>query len=312
MKNYLTFRQLDSALIHKAGLNENDIVPALRLLYINNKLMKVYRLLDGLNDPWYHRRATLTVGSDCESSALTSQAIITPFNATKGEISITELGTLSPGTVAVVTIYNAAHVHQGTFAVVVTATDGDGCNYVTLEGTPLEYDGPNTTDYGTIYVIRSFSQSTASISSLYVKDIARIWDNGYTGGKERIFTEIKDPQIFSVLHRDPFFDGKIAWYHRGDSIDFYVPSAVTAGVVQMEYRGKPALATDFDSDVLIDIPPEDNQVLMDEVLAEYLTHMKMDIPVDVAQRQAEFQKRYEAATADIERKANLIKGKRGS
>lgn len=301
MKNYLSFRQLDSALIHKAALNESDIVPALRIAYINNKLMKIYRLLDGLNDPWYHKQSlAVSVAAEISNQALTFTGTTVVVRTTGtwklGEI-FTLVATDGTGTIVVDVvgiITGGAGTVNGTFTV--------------LKGTPVDTGSAAAT---TGMIFGSPNLSTIDLSALYVKNITRLWDNGYTGGKERIFTEIKDPQIFAVLHRDPFFDTRVAWYHRGDSVLLYVPSGITLGTVNMEYRGKPVPCTDFDTDVYVDIPPEDNQVLMDEVLAEYLTHAGKPVPEDVMQRQAEFQKRYDAALADVERHSALIKGKRG-
>jgi len=332
VKNYLTFRQLDSALVHKAGLNENDIVPNLRIAYINNKLMKIYRLLDGLNDPWYHKQSlAVTAGSDIvevkvnragqSSSTVLCTAtgmIITATQPWKlGEIFVlcrsewdhdaspTPQNTSKAFVGRVTAIDNTAPYYTCTFEVIGGTTPG-AADYL--------WDTVGSGYYTAFDLIKIQSPSTLiiSLASLYVKDILRIWDNAYTGGKNRIFTEIKDPQIFSNLHRDPFFDKQVAWFQRGESVELYVGTTATAlGTINIEYRGKPTPCTDFDTDVYIDIPPEENQVLMDEVYAEYLTHMKIEIPSEVQARQAEFSKRYESAMADVQRRETMVHGKRG-
>jgi hypothetical protein len=310
VKNTLTFRLLDAALIHKAGLNENDIVPDLRIAYINNKLMKIYRLLDGLNDPWYHKQSlAVTVGSDVIIQGDVAHAV---WNIDVSAHTITRVlaANWKLGEVFVLTISDAT-TNVPFVGRVIQVNSIYKCTYEVIAGTETAYtDVAN--QRGTYVRISAPASSTIDISSLYVKDILRIWDNAYTGGKVRIFTEIKDPQIFSVLHRDPYFNNRIAWFHRGDTIELFVGSTATAlATVNFEYRGKPTPCTDFDTDVYVDIPPEDNQVLMDEVFAEYLTHMKMPVPEDIANRQKEFAARYDAAMQDVQRKQALVTGKRG-
>jgi hypothetical protein len=66
MKNFLTFRELDLAAMSKAGLSENDIPAEVRQRLVNMKLMELYKLLDGLNDPFYDRTTTLTTDNDID------------------------------------------------------------------------------------------------------------------------------------------------------------------------------------------------------------------------------------------------------
>lgn len=305
MKNFLTFRQLDSALVHKAELNENDIPPDLRMVYINDKLMKIYRLLDGLNDPWYHKQSlAVTVSGDVETL---TDAQISSYTASTNTI-VRAAGTWKLGQVLVVSIWNGAS-HVADFVGIVNGGAGTATATLTVIGTDADKGAYSIT----VTVLKSASSSVIDLSNLYVKDVLRVWDNGYTGGKVRIFSPIQDPAIFSVLHRDPFYDKRIAFYHRGDTIELYSgPTATALGTVNFEYRGKPTPVTDFDTDVVIDIPPEDNQILMDEVLAEYLTHVGKPIPEDVAARQTEFQKRYDAAMQDIQKKQAMVRGVRNN
>ena len=67
MKNPLTFAQLDSQCRKQCGnLTDTDIMPQTRQGYINSKMMKVYAMLDGVNDPWYNLTTTLTAAADQE------------------------------------------------------------------------------------------------------------------------------------------------------------------------------------------------------------------------------------------------------
>lgn len=307
MKNFLTFRQLDSALIHKAGLNENDIPPTLRQLYINDKLMKIYRLLDGLNDPWYHKQLlALSVGTDVEFLV---DYNISSYSAGTHSIIRTS-GVWKVGQVLSVVLYDTlGGVIASWVGIVSTVTAGILATLNIVAGT----DQNKSTHQMVVTVLLSPTNNLIDLSNTYLKNIVRIYDNAYVGGKTRIFSPISDPAIFSVLHRDPFFDNRVAFFHRGDSVELYVgPTATALGTVNMEYRGKPTPCSDFDTDVLIDIPPEDNQVIMDEVLAEYLTHVGKPIPEDVANRQVEFQKRYDAAMADVQKQQTMIRGVRNN
>jgi len=304
VKNYLTFRALDSALLHKASLNENDVIPALRITMINQKLMKIYRLLDGLNDPWYHKQGlAVTVAGDVE---FLGTASITSYTASTNTI-VRSTGTWINGQLLSCVINNGSGTLVANFLGIVASGGGTATAVLTVIGT----DADKSSNTMNVTVLKSPAAAVIDLSATYVKDILRVWDNGYTGGKPRIFTQIKDPQIFSVLHRDPFFDGRVAWFHRGDTVELYIGASATAlATVNYEYRGKPTLCADFDSDVVIDLPPEDNQVLMDEVLSEYLQAANKEVPPDVAARTLEFSKRYEAAMNDLA-KQQTTRGVRG-
>jgi hypothetical protein len=291
LKNFLSFKQLDSALLHKAELNENDIPQTLRIVYINEKLMKMYRLLDGLNDPWYHKQAlAVTVTSDVDTL---TNAQITSYTASTNTL-VRAAGTFKLGQVMTLSFWTAGGAHLADFVGIVASGAGTATAVLTVIGTDADFTG-----IGTVTILKSAASSVIDLSALYVKDLVRVYDNGYTGGKVRLFSPIADAKLLSVLHRDPFFDGRIAYFHRGDTVELYIgPTAAALGTVSFEYRGKPTPCADLDTDVFIDLPPEDNQSLMDEVLAEYLTHTGKPIPPDVAGRQAEFQAKYGAAERD--------------
>ena len=302
----MNFRQLDTALLHKAGLNENDVIPALRIVMINDKLMKLYRLLDGLNDPWFHKTTTLAAASDVE---ILTDAQVTSF--TSGTLTLVRAaGTWRLGQLLSISIFSGAGAHVADFLARVASGQGTATAILSvIAGTPV------TLGANKITVVSPFGCAalTLDLSTTYVKDILKIYDNAYTGGKIRLFTPIKDPMIFAVLHRDPFFDARVAYFHLGNTIDLYVgPAAAALGTIQFEYRGKPQLCADFDTDVVIDIPPEDNQILMDEVLSEYLQAAGKGVPPDVQERNNEFQKRYDAAQTDLQKTQATVSGHRSA
>jgi hypothetical protein len=308
MKNFLTFRALDSALLHKADLNENDVIAPLRATMINDKLMKIYRLLDGLNDPWFHKTTTLVAGSDIisirNSGGDIALTAVDPNAKTLQKVA----GVWTVGDIFSMSFWNSSTgARICDFVGKVISINGAICTYTVLKGSDAGMTMSSSTYMG--FQLKGASTLTLDLSSLYVKDILKIYDNGYTGGKIRIFTPIKDPAIFAVLHRDPYFDTRIAFFQLADTVNLYQGAGAAAlGTIQFEYRGKPALCADFDSDVFIDLPPEDNQILMDEVLSEYLQAANKEVPPDVATRNAEFQKRYDAAMADLQKTTTTVKG----
>ena len=159
--------------------------------------------------------------------------------------------------------------------------------------------------------IASYSGTTIDVSGIYFKDFLKIYDNNFTGTlgvQTRIFDEYKDAKLFGDLSANPIITN-VGWHQRGDTIELYVPSgAYPLGTVMGEYRGKPAIYSDATMNNIIDIPPEQNQVLVDEVTASYLIDRGKEVPPDLASRQALYQKQYEAAEAN-KVKSMEIKGK---
>lgn len=301
MKNNLTFGQLDYLCMKAAGnLNESDIFKGVRQGYINSRLMKVYALLIGLNDPFYNRTTSLTVAADQERLAdfTTNGGIITAINSTTKTI-VRSSGVFVAGSIVAVTIYELA----GTGIVVAQwiariTTGGATGTYTVLSGADATY---LLADHGaTVTVIKSLSVSTADLSGTYFRSIVRITDPNYTttpGAKVRLFDRIEDPQVFYNLDKDPFAKDRIAWYLRGDTVDFFVGSTANAmGTPTAEYQGKPGVFTDSTVDDVIDLPPEYNQVLIDEVTTAYVIDRGKKVPDDVAARLKLF---YEASEAQL-------------
>jgi hypothetical protein len=306
MKNYLQFNQLDSACIKKADLNESDIEPALRVLYMNNALQRVYRLLDGLNDPWYTRTSlAVSVSGDVE---ILTDAQITSYASTDNLIDRAS-GSWNLGDVLAISIFSGAGAHVADFVGIVNLIDPNDSSKATL--TVLGTDADLSANKITVIRYKSPTGSIIDLSSLYVKSITRVYDNAYTGGKVRVFRPIMDPLIWSQLHRDPVFYGEVCYRHIGDKVELNVgKNAASLATVNFDYRGKPALCSDVDSANIVDIPPEENDTLMNEVTSLYLQHQGKEAPPDVASRAAEFGKRYDAAVNDAA-KAATVKGKRG-
>lgn len=302
---------LDSALMHKAGINENDIVPDLRMLYVNNKLAQMYRLLDGLNDPWYHKTTTLSAGAD--TIFIKDAGGTTTLSAVDATLHILTrtAGTWKLGEVFSAAFYNSASgARICDFVARISSGAGTAAGtYTVIAGTDVGMT--LTSARYTVAIFAGTAATTLDLSALYVKSILKIYDNAYTGGKIRLYKEIIDPAIFALVHRDPFYVSEVLYFQRGDTLDLFVGTSATAlGTIQFEYRGKPAPCVSLTTDVVIDIPPEENQVLMNEVLAEYLTHVNKPIPQDVADSQKNFQARYSAVVADSQKQLNEVKGKR--
>lgn len=317
MKNYLTFNQLDSMVMHQAGISDSDIVPDVRQAYINDKLMKIYRFVDGLNDPWYNRTATLTVAADVSFYVeRNSVSIPTGATAVMDSISVNQDGEVECEAAGVTFVAGSL--------VNIVMTDVDGlwskvCLVRITIGSTGGFTGTIVTGsffaagFSTLFsegdykicisVVKSLSVTVFDISSMYVKNVVRIFDDQDTGNKPRIFRKVTDANVFATIHRDPFVQKEISWYHRGDTLEFFKGSGVTTaiGTVTMEYRGKPNLFTDASGNTTIDIPPEDNQMLQDEVLAVFLAHVGKSPSADVTERLENYRKMYEAAAAEVEK-----------
>lgn len=305
MKNHLSFSQLDYHCLKAAGgLTEQDIYLATRQGIINMKLMKIFRMLDGLNDPFYNRTTTLTVAADQQLlvDEFVNSGVISEINTTLKAISL-NVGSLAAGSIASITV---AALADGVIAGQWLARIVMGGTVATYEkigaGTEASFDNGSGTHIASMVVINSLSDATVDVSSIYFTEFLRISDDRYTstpGAKIRVFDRVKDPQKFYNHDKDPLATKRIWWYHRGDTIEISVGSAANAiGIVTGEYRGKPALYDDSTADTLIDLPPEDNQMLIDEVVASFLQEKQVVAPPDLMSRMAHYDKMYQAADAN--------------
>jgi hypothetical protein len=304
MKNFLTFNQLDYQCLKQAGnLSDSDIYLATRQGYINSKMMKIYALLDGLNDPFYNRSTVLTPAADQEFLKDEANSVGTIMTLTVSGLTITiERNT---GSFVAGEMLSIARITKSTgnpaYACVARVTTGGAVATATIiSGNMATFAGASQTL--SVIALKSFSVLTADVSGIYFKDFVAVYDDMYTavpGAGIRVFDLITDPKVFYNRSLDVNATKRPACYQKGDNILFYLPSAANAfGTITGEYRGKPALFDDSTINNVIDMPPENNQILIDEVVASYLIEVNKPIPQDIATRTAQYAKMYEAANAD--------------
>jgi hypothetical protein len=307
MKNFLTYGQLDYQCMKQAGnISDNDINPETRQAYVNTKLMKIYQMLDGLNDPFYNRLKTLTAVADQES--IKCGAFAAPNNTLVSVTAATftlvrSAGTFVAGSVVHVFAWDESDDSiLADFWGLITSVAGGGLTavYSLLSGTN------GTATYATTVrllanIFVSMSASSISVADTYFKNFVRISDPEYTtvsGTKIRVFYKKEDPQLFFNHDKDQLATKAVWWYQSGDTIYLSKGASANAlGVITGEYRGKPALYTDATIDNTIDLPPENTQMLVDEVTASYLIDQGKIVPTDIAGRNANYAKAYEAAQA---------------
>jgi len=289
MKNPLTFAQLDYLCLHQGNINDQDVQLPDRRIYVNNTTMKLYGALDGINNPFYNVKGVQTVAADQEVLALSG---ITATTISRGA------GIFVAGSIVSVVQWLTAGGGATGAAVLLVTSGGATAHYTLLSGAiSLAAD---TTSEGV--VIKSFSQTTIDVSGLYIKDIVAMYDG--SGASKRKFYRVRSAEQFNDLLNDPLASDGVYYYWRGDTIDIFVGSSIAAlGVITMEYISKPNLFTDATANNSINIPPEQNQMLMDEVEAQYLMHAKaknpgITIPGDLAGRLENYKAIYDAAAAD--------------
>jgi hypothetical protein len=305
MKNNITFAQLDYLCMKQAGnLSESEIDLQYRQLYINNNLMKIYQMLDGLQNPWYDKSAVLTVASTdqvfrkdavvnsgtitaCSVSGTTVTITVTSGNFIAGSILSLVLALRTTG--ALVGQCLARVVTGGTTATATIISGTYTTNYASATHTLMSVE------------ILSYSATTIDVSGIYFKDFLKIYDDNATGtigAKNRMFKKYEDTQLFGGLALDPI-KKDIAWHQRGDTIELFVPSTANAlGTVTGEYRGKPAFYTDATASNMVDIPPEQNRMLIDETVASYLIDIGKELPVDLVGRHDSYNKMYTSTEAN--------------
>ncbi len=147
------------------------------------------------------------------------------------------------------------------------------------------------------------TNNQADVSGLLLQGITVIFDDAV--GARRLFYPQQDAAAFSDLGNDPYAMNVIKYYWMGRTIFFFVGStAVPVGNVTLQYKSKPNQYTDATADDVINIPPEQNQLVMDEVVIQYLIHTKQ-MPVDVQERVSNLQGLYEAASASKAKKLEM-------
>jgi hypothetical protein len=310
MKNFLTFGKLDSMCRAQAGnFTQDDIDIAKREMYINTKLMKIFRMLDGLNDPWYNKSAVVSVATTDQVYLKDSAqgGTISVMLVSGSSIIITASAAFIAGSMLHINMVDASNGHILYQCVARVTTGGTTATAVIISGSMVTYAAQHLS----VIIIKSYSTASIDMSGIYFKDIVKITDGEFTtitGEKTRVFRPYKDSQLFGGLSTDAIVRN-IGWYQRGDTVELFVPvGSNPLGIVTMEYRGKPALYTEATVDVDVDIPPEDNQILIDEVVASYLVEKGKNVATDLNARLTQYQKMYEVAEAN-KVKAMEIKNK---
>lgn len=294
MLNYLTYGQLDDTALKQAGnLGQNDIFIGIRQRIVNNKTMKLYAIADGLNDPFYNKTATLTVAADQEQL---TQSVITAINSSTGAI------TRSSGVFVAGSIISVVLVTKATGAIAYSwiaqiVTGGATATFTVISGTASTF--ASSTQNCAVSVIKGLSSTSIDLSAIYFKDFLTLSDLEFQKGIHTVarkFDKIVDPAVFLDLPTDYSHDKRVAWFLEGDKILLDVGANANAlGTVTGRYRGKPGIWTDSTTANAIEIPPEYNQVLIDEVTASYLIEKGSAVPDDLAARLKSF---YDAKTAD--------------
>ena len=300
MQNNLTFGALDALCMRQAGgLTSNDIDILIRQNYINVKLMKLYRALDGLNDPWYNKSSVVTVSTTDQSYLKDSgqSGTITGLTVSSSTITLAGSTTFVAGQLLNITLVLKADGTLVNHCIARVITGGTTATATILSGSMITY--VSATHHLTIIGISSYSATTIDMSGIYFKDIVRIYDDKYTataGQKNRVFTPYKDAQFFGSLSVNPQKVYSVAWYQRGDTVELFVgSSAISLGTITMEYRGKPSLYTDATMGNYVDIPPEQNDILIDDVIASFLVDRKKSVPENI---QNKINNWYASAEAD--------------
>jgi hypothetical protein len=185
---------------------------------------------------------------------------------------------------------------------IITTGGALGC-VATIIGTPNIVTFASATYGLSIMIVGSPSSTAIDVSDTYFKEFVKISDENYLasalGTQTRVFTPVQDAQLFYGLVTNPMKTKTVAWHQRGDIIQLFVGSSANAlGTVTGEYRGKPSLYDDTTINNTVDIPPEDNQMLIDETVASFLVDKGKTPPIDISGRLVMYQKMYEAAEAN--------------
>jgi hypothetical protein len=318
MLNYKTYKQLDQQCLDLSGVSDSQINLGVRQMIINDRVFRLYSILHAHDDPWYDRITTLTVATDLQHEYWNSNGVpgIIPIDGIIAAANTIKrsTGAFVAGQIIFVqyTNFNALFLSNSDWFVARITTGGAMATYQLLDGTDLD---TNVDLAAGVIILNKMSANAVDISTLYIKRIIGIFDDqGGGSGNDREFYEIADPINFDKSHRNSFWNGVVAWnFYRGDSIRFRVgANADPMGVVQMHYKGKPGVYTDAGENNTIDIPPEENQTLLDECVYGYLQQGKMEgtIATLLQERHDAFEKRYSASQMETA-KAIERKGGRG-
>jgi hypothetical protein len=301
MRNYTTFLELDTECQRAAQINADQIQSAVRQRIINHAIYQTYGLLDGANHPWWRRIISLASSTDLEflADSTVNSGLLTALDASAHTITRSNGAFAAGQLLDIVLVLRSTGARVAQYkALVVSGTST--CIYSVIgsvTGTETTYASATHCLYVT--GLKKFSATSYDLSSWYIKDIIRVFDNAGTGGKERSFRQIMDSKIFGSVWDDPFHVNEVAVYHGGDTLYFDVGSSASAlSLVQAEVTIKPGIYTDATKNTPVDYPPDENGTVKDLVVAEYLRETG-GTPSDSLQKSlALIQKRTEQAQAD--------------
>lgn len=298
MQNYLTFGQLDSLCRMRTNISDTDIKDSIRQTYINNALFKIYRELDGINDPFYNASQIQTVIGGQENIQLSTVDSVNKI-ITRGS------GNFIQGSLATITEVNNFGAILGQAIVFIGQVSNSGltANYSILIGNLVSQQTYPV--YASI--VKSFSTNTIDVSQIFIKKIIKIYDTN--GTTRRLFHEVLNSERFADLPNDDLAATDIYYYWRGDLVDIFIGvNAVPLSTVTMEYVTKPNLYADSTINMLINFPPEQNQMLIDEVITQYLIHIGKIPPDANASTNAEITMAQASQADNV--KTSVIKGAR--
>lgn len=299
MQNYLTFKQLDSQCIKAARISLQKIAPKTRQTFINHNLMALYATLDGINDPWYNRVAALTVGADQES--LRGDVVTALDYANK---TITRgSGVFTAGSIITVALLNDGAGQIDKQFVGRITVGGATATFEVISGAGASYPTASYVDIG-VGVIKSLSDTSIDLSSLYIKDIKQVYDEEGGGGAVRGYYLYTDAWEFRTAQHNVDNSTEVLAYHHGDTLDLYQGAdAEELGNPMMEYRGKPNVYTDATEDNTIDLPPEQNKLLMNMIVIDFLKAADKPVPGELqAEVDGDMNKLVSAAAGDEAKK----------
>lgn len=306
MLNFETYKALDSKCVKLAKQTHNTIDAAIRRKIVNSIIYRAYGALETVDSPFWNRTIALTVAADQEhlKDTVTNGGTITAIDSTTKTIT-RSAGTFPAGAlVDIVVVTKATSLVAGQWKARITVA-GAAATYVKI-GSGTEVTFNSATQACFVNVMKTLSASSASIADQYVKNVVSVFDDQGTSGNRRVFDHVDDPRVFSNLHDEPFRVSSICWRQEGDTIFLFVGEDATApGVVQAEVVSKPTIFTEATAANAIDLPPELNEQITDEVVAAYLMQAGNAVPDDLQKRLAEYQTRYQSKAASKQEAAEV-------
>lgn len=254
-------------------------------------MMKVFGLLDGLDDPFFNKQVTVVSVPDTEilKDTTNNGGTITAIDATAKTITRSTSEFLE-GTILYITTFSGGSIiKQWVARVTETAATA---TYVILSGS----DGTLGTQSCSVILYAPYGENHVDIGDLYVHRITKLWDVD-PDGRDRTLDQVFDGKMFTELGNDPFMDDRVAFYHNGDRLNFFVGESadVINAPLILEYRKKPTPyvygGTDSNE---VGLPPEHNQMLIDEIVSQYMTLSGRPINPELQGRLQEYSAKFAA------------------